>query len=71
MIIDFGYAGGFMFKKGILIFSILAFMVSSSFSSGFTIYEQGAKATGMGGAVIAQAIDPTAIFYNPAGITNL
>lgn len=38
------------------------------FAAGFAIFEQGAKATGMGGAFSATADDPSAIFYNVAGI---
>jgi long-chain fatty acid transport protein len=41
------------------------------FGHGFAVYPQGAKATAMGGAFTAQADDPTAIFYNPAGIVQL
>jgi len=44
---------------------------ASVFGNGFDIYEQSAKAVGMGGAVTAQADDPSAIFFNPAGITQL
>lgn len=42
-----------------------------AFGNGFYIYEQGAKAVGMGGAFTAQADDPSAIHYNPAGISQL
>ncbi|MCM2314281.1 MAG: outer membrane protein transport protein [Thermoanaerobaculia bacterium] len=38
------------------------------FAAGFSIFEQGAKATGMGGAFAATANDPSAMFYNVAGI---
>src|SRR5436309_4927892 len=38
--------------------------------SGFSLFEQGAKATAMGGAFAATADDPTAIFYNVAGIAQ-
>ena len=41
------------------------------FAGGFQINEQGAKALGMGGAFVAQADDPTALYFNPAGITQL
>lgn len=39
-----------------------------TFASGFSIFEQGAKASAMGGAFAARADDPTAMFYNVAGI---
>ena len=43
---------------------------SAAFGSGFGIFEQGAKATAMGGAFVATADDPSAIFYNVAGIAQ-
>ena len=42
----------------------------TAFGAGFSIFEQGAKATGMAGAFVATADDPSAIFYNPAGIAQ-
>ncbi len=39
-------------------------------AAGFSIFEQGAKASGMAGAFVATADDPSAIFYNPAGIAQ-
>lgn len=42
----------------------------AAFGSGFSIFEQGAKASGMAGAFVATADDPSAIFYNPAGIAQ-
>jgi long-chain fatty acid transport protein len=38
------------------------------FAAGFSIFEQGSKAMGMGGAFTAQADDPTAMFHNAAGL---
>ncbi len=39
-----------------------------SFGAGFKVSEQSAKATGMANAFAAQADDPSALAYNPAGI---
>jgi long-chain fatty acid transport protein len=49
----------------------LIVLVTSAFGAGFETHEQGAKAVAMGGAFTAQADDPSAVFYNPAGITQL
>jgi long-chain fatty acid transport protein len=47
----------------------LGFLIASpALPSGFQIMSQGARATGMGLAFTAVANDPTAIFYNPAGL---
>jgi long-chain fatty acid transport protein len=40
-------------------------------AAGFAIYEQGARAMGMGGAFAAVADDPSTMFYNPAGLARL
>ena len=42
-----------------------------SFGSGFALYEAGARSSALAGAVVARADDLSAIFYNPAGITQL
>jgi len=46
-------------------------LCSVAFGSGFLIYEHGAAAMGMAGAFVSIANNPTAIFYNPAGIAWL
>jgi long-chain fatty acid transport protein len=40
-------------------------------ASGFAIENQGTRAMGMAGAFVAQASDPSAIFYNAAGVAFL
>ncbi len=40
-------------------------------ASGFLIYEHGARATGLAGTLTVRGGDPSAIFYNPAGIIGL
>ncbi len=55
----------------ILVISAVTLAASgAAFGSGFSIFEQGAKATAMGGAFAATADDPSAIFYNVAGIAQ-
>jgi len=45
----------------------LVLLPGLAFGNGFAINEQDAKAVGMGGAFVAQADDPTAVYYNPLG----
>jgi long-chain fatty acid transport protein len=59
------------FSRTRVLISALILVGGSAFGSGFSIFEQGAKATAMGGAFAATADDPTAIFYNVAGIAQL
>jgi len=57
------------FRRYALALACLAFLVPlPAFPSGFQIMTQGARATGMGLAFTAIADDPSAIFYNPAGL---
>ncbi|HXE96247.1 MAG TPA: outer membrane protein transport protein [Dongiaceae bacterium] len=59
--------------KRILV-SILATLTgtaSMAIGAGLKVNEQGAKAMAMGNAFTAQADDPSALFYNPAGIAFL
>jgi long-chain fatty acid transport protein len=52
-----------------LALAIVGLLISSpALPSGFQVMTQGAKATGMGLAFAGVADDPSAIFYNPAGI---
>ena len=51
---------------------LLVFLVPAIVSAGaFRIFDHSASATGQGGAFIAQADDPSAMHYNPAGMTQL
>jgi long-chain fatty acid transport protein len=52
---------------------VVIFIACPSFAHahGFANFAQGAKATAMGGAFTAIADDPTASYYNPAGIAYL
>jgi long-chain fatty acid transport protein len=51
-----------------LIVAVSLIFTDQVFTGGFQINEQSAKAMGMGGAFTAQASDPSAIFFNPAGL---
>jgi long-chain fatty acid transport protein len=53
--------------RALLALPLLA-LPSSVHASGFAIESQGARAMGFAGAYVAQAADPSAIFYNAAGI---
>ncbi len=57
--------------KGLAVPVILAFTAASASAAGFRLPEAGAKAMGMGFAFTAQADDPSAIYFNPAGLTQL
>ncbi|GAB4235218.1 MAG: outer membrane protein transport protein [Deltaproteobacteria bacterium] len=50
---------------------VLLLTATTSFAAGFRLPEAGVKAMGMGFAFTAQADDPSAIYYNPAGLTQL
>lgn len=41
------------------------------FAGAFRIFDQSASATGQSGAFTAQADDPSAVYFNPAGMTQL
>jgi long-chain fatty acid transport protein len=43
----------------------------TSFAQGLQYGEQGTKALGLGGAFVAQAADPSAIYYNPGALALL
>lgn len=57
-------------SKTLVMVTALCLVSGVALGSGFSIFEQGAKATGMGGAFVATADDPSAIFYNVAGIAQ-
>ena len=61
-------------KRKALAFLIPAFVgivlsASTAFSSGYQLNEHGAQGVSMGGAFVARAWDPSAIYFNPAGLS--
>ncbi len=51
--------------------AIFIFFPSLIFAEGFRVLDHGANATGQGAAFSAQADNPSAVHYNPAGMTQL
>src|SRR5712691_8152253 len=51
--------------------ALLVVWGGEAFSGGVSFTEHGAAATGKANAFAGEANDPSAIFYNPAGITQL
>ncbi len=56
-------------RKLVTLLAIVLVSASTALASGYQLNEQGAKATAMGGAFVARAWDPSAIFFNPAGLS--
>lgn len=62
-----------MRKLMVLVFVIASAVLISAnvFASGFYLYHFDSKAQGQAGAFTAQADNPSAIYYNPAGISQI
>jgi long-chain fatty acid transport protein len=56
---------------GALVLGLAAVCIPSVHASGFAIDSQGARALGLAGASVAQASDPSVVFYNAAGVAFL
>ncbi len=55
----------------VLLLAASVLVPSVAYPGGFNIYEQGSRATALGGAFTATADDPSALFYNMAGTAFL
>lgn len=60
-----------LLPRGLAYTSVLALAAGVAAASGFSIYEQGAKASGLAGAYVALADDASANWYNPANLVWL
>lgn len=60
-----------MQKKLLAVIFLLVIFSGRILPGGFQINEHGARAMAMAGAFTALAHDPSALFYNPAGLTQL
>src|SRR4030042_3981406 len=58
-------------SKILMTYGVFFLLISYAMGSGFSLFEQGNKASAMAGAFTATADDPSAIFYNPGGIAFL
>ena len=58
-------------RNNIFLIFLSLIWTTPAFGEAFRILDQGASATGQGAAFAAQADDPSAIHYNPAGMTQL
>ncbi len=58
-------------KAGTVVTILFFLFVSACFGQGFSNDNQGARAIGQANAFTARASDPSAIWYNPAGVTQL
>lgn len=60
-------------NRGLALLAVFVLVCVSSFvyASGFFLYHEDTKAQGMAGAFTAQADNPSAVFYNPAGMSQL
>ena len=57
-----------LFAGWLTVAMIAAALPYPAFAGGFSTSEQGAKGTGLAGAYVAMADDPTTLFYNPGGL---
>lgn len=59
------------FLQLLLIIGILLLNVPIALASGYFVYHYDAEAQGKAGAFVAEADNPSAVYYNPAGISQL
>ncbi|MDA8019908.1 MAG: outer membrane protein transport protein [Thermoanaerobaculia bacterium] len=57
--------------RGLCTSLVFVLFPATAFASGFSIFEQGAKASGLAGAYVALADDASANWYNPANLVWL
>ena len=58
-------------RKQLIAVAAALFATVPAMASGFSIYEQSAKASGQAGAWVARADDAAANWYNPAALVKL
>ena len=63
--------GRFIPLMGAVMLALAWGLPAASYGAGFALVQQGTTAMAQGNAFVAEANDPSAIFYNPAGINQL
>lgn len=60
-------------RCGVLLFALFLVCIATmrADASGFALYEFSARGNALGGALVGRADDPSAIAFNPAGITQI
>ena len=58
-------------KKLLTLLLVCSIFAGSTYAGGFQIGTQNARAMGMAGAFVGMASDASAIYFNPAGLTNV
>ena len=59
------------FLKSVVVFGLMLGLSSGLYSNGLNLNGNGSKAIGMGGAFVGLADDFSAVFWNPAGLTQM
>ena len=55
----------------IMVIILVLVMTTGAFANGLSLNSIGTRALSMGGAMVGLADDATAIYWNPAGISNV
>lgn len=58
-------------RRFLVLAGVVVLVPALAVGAGFSLYEHGARAVALGGAFAATADDPTAVYYNPAGLAFL
>lgn len=58
-------------RRFLVLAGVMALAPALAWGAGFSLYEHGARAVALGGAFAATADNPTAVYYNPAGLAFL
>jgi long-chain fatty acid transport protein len=60
-----------LFCGSVLVLWGLVLLPGKTLAAGFALYEFGARGNALGGTLVGRADDPSALYFNPAGITQI